>query len=290
MLLDLVLVFILFIATAGMAYLGVHVSIHPPRDRAEQQKFKVWFIGIAVVALGVVVFQNTRNGLAQAALQKQLGAIESNTKAPPAVNVTVPPLQVVMPPPQALNGRVSRNSFSAPPTIVLGCYFEKMPILYQGQPNIYFIAAGPPPAEGFMQMFFGPTNEPIWPLGSAKDSLQQFVYRCEFANYSDTAVFNVTMPFRVGIQRAASDATSRGCFDEPVWRTTRAVIPHPIDRNGGKFIFYFSNNDKNCGVLAPPKSISLEQAGRLGTVEAPLKIVNEQETLAMSLYPRDNPR
>lgn len=84
------------------AYLGVHVTLHPPGESAKKSRaYKVGFIACGVVATVLIAVQAYRNDTSQTALQRQLGRIEHNTTEPPKVQVNVPPAQVqFLPSPQ----------------------------------------------------------------------------------------------------------------------------------------------------------------------------------------------
>ena len=63
--LDITLSVALAIVTIAMAYLGVHVTLHPAESTRTRTAFKAGFSACAIVAVGLVIWQGTRNGMAQ---------------------------------------------------------------------------------------------------------------------------------------------------------------------------------------------------------------------------------
>src|ERR1700724_276 len=80
--------------TCAMAYLGVHVTIHPiaPEDHKERRRRKAQFIVCGLVIAAVTVLQIVRSGNAQRQLIKQIEDLKQN---PPKVFVTSPPATVI---------------------------------------------------------------------------------------------------------------------------------------------------------------------------------------------------
>lgn len=79
--------------TAVMAYMGVHVTLHPPID-AKKGQWRYGFILVGIAAVALIALQTWRNGASQAALHVQLNKIQHNTETPPlppVVNVNIPP-------------------------------------------------------------------------------------------------------------------------------------------------------------------------------------------------------
>ncbi len=89
--LDIAISAALAILTIVMAYLGVHVTLHPTEDPKTIRRYKWGFVASAALAVLLVIFQGVRNALSQATLQRQLARIENNTHEPPKVVVNVPP-------------------------------------------------------------------------------------------------------------------------------------------------------------------------------------------------------
>jgi hypothetical protein len=97
---DIVLAVVIFLLTAAMAYLGVHVTLHPEvvETAAGKKKYKRLF---AVLTAGSAIFiaiQGYSNRENENELRSQLTEIQRNTKTPPSVTVNVPPAQIVLTP------------------------------------------------------------------------------------------------------------------------------------------------------------------------------------------------
>lgn len=109
MLLSVILSLFQAALTLLMAYLGMHVTLHPvgEESRNRRRAYKVGFVLCALASLGLVTWQGVRNGLSTARFQRQLDKIQHNTETPPHVSVTLPP--IVIPPPKVIENR------SAPP-------------------------------------------------------------------------------------------------------------------------------------------------------------------------------
>jgi len=86
----------LCLCTAGMAYMGVHLTMHHPESNAAEWRWKIGFIALALVTCGLIAWQTARNISRQEALQKRLDKIQHNTETPPTVQVNLPP--IIMPP------------------------------------------------------------------------------------------------------------------------------------------------------------------------------------------------
>jgi hypothetical protein len=80
------------------AYLGVHVTLHPAESDISTRRYKAGFAGCALIACCLIGVQAYRSNQGQAALRKQLNAIERNTKQAPKVEVNVPPPRVILQP------------------------------------------------------------------------------------------------------------------------------------------------------------------------------------------------
>lgn len=87
---DVVIGVVLVVATCFMAYLGVHVTLHPigPEDHAARRKRKREFILCGVLIAVVSVAQIVRNGIAQQDLIAKLEELKKNPKV--EVNLPAP--------------------------------------------------------------------------------------------------------------------------------------------------------------------------------------------------------
>ena len=86
------------ILTIAMAYLGVHVTLHPPNESSTARRnYKVGFILCAFASVVLVTWQGIRNGLTESSLEARLNIIQRNTENPPKVEVKIPPISVPAP-------------------------------------------------------------------------------------------------------------------------------------------------------------------------------------------------
>src|SRR5580704_4897550 len=93
---DIFLAIVQAVVALAMAYLGVHLTLHPPGESTRTKSaYKAGFIVCGIVSVALIGVQTHRNGDAQKALRNQLARIEGNTKTPPIVQVNVPPATVV---------------------------------------------------------------------------------------------------------------------------------------------------------------------------------------------------
>ena len=76
--------------TAAMAYMGVHVTLHPPESHKAKRLWKAGFVSVAVLACVLIGVQTKRNDDSQSKLQAQLSKIQKQTETPPQVTVNVP--------------------------------------------------------------------------------------------------------------------------------------------------------------------------------------------------------
>jgi hypothetical protein len=93
--LDIAIAIGIALLTVAMAYMGVHVTLHPPKDN-KKAGWKVGFVGVALATVALITMQTIRNGRKQSSLHAQLNKIQHNTETPPTFNV--PPSQVVITP------------------------------------------------------------------------------------------------------------------------------------------------------------------------------------------------
>ncbi len=87
-----------------MAYMGVHVTLHPPRNKSS---FTAAFVLCAIVGAILIGFQGYRNQQAQYNLNAQLGKIQSNTS--PRGNVFLKFVSNINEPPLAINRQLAFN-------------------------------------------------------------------------------------------------------------------------------------------------------------------------------------
>jgi hyperosmotically inducible periplasmic protein len=86
------------VLTTLMAYMGVHVTLHPPETQRSRLMWKVGFSVVAMAGIALVAAQTRNNAVEQQTLRDEMARIEKNTRQPPTVQVTVPPAQVVISP------------------------------------------------------------------------------------------------------------------------------------------------------------------------------------------------
>jgi hypothetical protein len=70
----------LAILTIAMAYLGVHVTLHPADSPRSRFWYKVGFSACAVAAVGLVIWQGVRNGRAQSAFKADIADMKRDSK------------------------------------------------------------------------------------------------------------------------------------------------------------------------------------------------------------------
>jgi hypothetical protein len=88
--LDIIISTALAVLTILMAYLGVHVTLHPAHSPQKKKRYTYGFGCCAIVAVGLVLWQGIRNGSTQAALQTQLGIIAEYTKPKAVIHIDSP--------------------------------------------------------------------------------------------------------------------------------------------------------------------------------------------------------
>jgi hypothetical protein len=95
--LDVSLAVLMCVVTSYMAYLGVHVTLHPTEEPRKQKCYKIQFWICCGTALVLIAVQTVKNAQTQSAIRRQLANIERNTKQPPTVQTTVnvPPAQII---------------------------------------------------------------------------------------------------------------------------------------------------------------------------------------------------
>jgi hypothetical protein len=79
--------------TSALAYMGVHVTLHPPGP-SHKAWWKVGFVVIALTGCILIAYQTKRRIDSQKATQSELTTIEKNTESRP--NVTVNPTPVTI--------------------------------------------------------------------------------------------------------------------------------------------------------------------------------------------------
>jgi len=105
---SLVLPVSIFVLVALGAYMGVHVTMHPPETALAKRWWKIGFCLttlIAAVLIGLQTIKATREAnilkLEVEQLTRSTGVIERQTKQSPTISVNVPPAVVqIMPAPQ----------------------------------------------------------------------------------------------------------------------------------------------------------------------------------------------
>jgi len=78
---DITVALVLCVTAAVMAYMGVHVTLHPPREK-NKNYWKASFWAVALLASVGVIVQAVRNNQTQDSLRKQLTDIQANTAKP----------------------------------------------------------------------------------------------------------------------------------------------------------------------------------------------------------------
>jgi hypothetical protein len=70
----------LAILTIAMAYLGVHVTLHPAESQRATRWYKIGFSACALSAVTLVVWQGVRAGRSQKDFATQIGSLETNLR------------------------------------------------------------------------------------------------------------------------------------------------------------------------------------------------------------------
>ncbi|MGB7549228.1 MAG: hypothetical protein WBM14_15925 [Terracidiphilus sp.] len=81
--------------TAAMAYMGVHVTLHPPDSDNLKRAWKVGFCFVAVLACVLIAWQTKRGASTQSDLQVQLKDIRKNITKPPSAQENAEALYVL---------------------------------------------------------------------------------------------------------------------------------------------------------------------------------------------------
>jgi len=82
MVLDIALSASLAVCTIVMAYLGVHVTLHPPNESARARKlYKAGFVICGVCSVGLVIWQGVRGRDAQVASAHRIDALQDDVRA-----------------------------------------------------------------------------------------------------------------------------------------------------------------------------------------------------------------
>src|ERR1035437_8821818 len=58
---DIILAFLLWLLTAAMAYMGFHVTLHPPTEPRSKKFWKAGFIAVAILAAILIAIQAYRS-------------------------------------------------------------------------------------------------------------------------------------------------------------------------------------------------------------------------------------
>lgn len=85
---DVIIAFSLGVVTVVMGYLGIHLTMNLPESPSTRTRYRLAFVLLAIVAVGLNVWQTLRNVNSQQQLQTKLNEIERNTKQPPIVQVS----------------------------------------------------------------------------------------------------------------------------------------------------------------------------------------------------------
>lgn len=124
-----------------MAYLGVHLTMHPTDSARHKWLYKAAFISCGLLMCSLIGIQTYRNNQAQDQLRAELDSIKKNTEQPPKVEITnnIPEQKL---PPNAASpiGTLVRFDQIAPAD-------REVPFM-GGRPtrlNIFLVNAGPEP-------------------------------------------------------------------------------------------------------------------------------------------------
>lgn len=87
MLCDVVISALLALLTIAMAYLGVHVTLHPTESPTLRKRYKWGFCLCALATVGLVVWQGVRNGRSQIRTSAQITALQGEVRDTKAASV-----------------------------------------------------------------------------------------------------------------------------------------------------------------------------------------------------------
>jgi hypothetical protein len=172
---DIFLAVVQAFVAAAAAYLGVHLTLHPPGESARAKlAYKAGFILCGLASIALIATQAYRNDQTQTALRGQLARIEKNTKTPPTVEVVnnVPPAQVIIQGPseekkQTGNGR-ARAVQSVEGANTQGASSQAPPTSPPGPPQTVEATPKPAPQVGRVRLANQRTivsTDPEFPYG-----------------------------------------------------------------------------------------------------------------------------
>jgi hypothetical protein len=79
---DIVISAVLAVLTIAMAYLGVHVTLHPKTDSPKEQFwYKSGFFACGIIAVSLVIVQGVRSVRTQRSASKQIASLQTDVKA-----------------------------------------------------------------------------------------------------------------------------------------------------------------------------------------------------------------
>ena len=83
MVFDVLLAVASALVTLYIAYLGVHVTLHPPQDARTRRAYKIRFWACGLLAVALIIGQTVRNAETQSEIQTELAKIEAGVKGSP---------------------------------------------------------------------------------------------------------------------------------------------------------------------------------------------------------------
>jgi len=222
---DIVLAVLLALATAAMAYMGVHLTLRPPMER-NKRLWRGSFVIVGVLSVMLIAIQAYRTHEATEGLQTQLNAIQHNTEHPASITVTPPSVHVS--PPQVI------VKSSPPPLAKLQFSFPPL------QPSEGLVnSVSIPVVDGAALVEFTAKN-----TGDAQaDNGQIWIQICDGCKYAEEPSGSTAPPGDPVVRRKRFDHLYKGSYFE----TTRLkIIPPPNIR---KFTIAFKYACETCPAI-----------------------------------------
>ena len=148
-------------------------------------------------------------------------------------------------------------------TIQIECHAGLMPKLVPPEGRIYVLLLWPIPEEsgggGFVEYFAHPGSEWSW---SSPKGTPAHAYRCQFTNYGNTTVFNVTMSFSLIFREAVrnpENTNATGSGPVALYRKWPVEVAK-IDPGTNGFVFYIYNQSQKFAEVVLPQSAELWSA------------------------------
>jgi len=118
---------------------------------------------------------------------------------------------------------------------------------------------------------------------SFNDSYTELLPRCEFINYSDIAVFNVDISFKVQILKTDVNRNGERTGSEVIAERDLTARIDRVDNSKGVFLFYIWDAPSNFTRIIPGEYVTTEIAHASNRIKTKLKNVS---SMPIILLPR----